>query len=157
MVKKRGADETPFMEAPAYGRSLKGLTINLLVKDIVRSVAFETDVLGAAVVYADTDFAVLRWRAPGAGEDEMAEWMLHSDHTYSSHPLLGLTGDGTLRGVGAEFRLHGCDPDAAVARALKRGHVVLATPADKPHGLREAYIADPDGYVWVPDVPLADE
>jgi len=25
-------------------------------------------------------------------------------------------------------------------------------PADKPHGLREAYIAGPDGYVWVPSV-----
>ena len=24
---------------------------------------------------------------------------------------------------------------------------------DKPHGLREAYLVDVDGYVWVPDVP----
>ena len=24
---------------------------------------------------------------------------------------------------------------------------------DKPHGLREAYILDPDGYCWVPGRP----
>jgi hypothetical protein len=29
---------------------------------------------------------------------------------------------------------------------------VLQAPANKPHGLREAYIAGPDGYVWVPSV-----
>jgi hypothetical protein len=32
--------------------------------------------------------------------------------------------------------------------------MVLAEAADKPHGLRESYIVDPDGYVWVPDRPL---
>ena len=149
----RGADETPFMEAPAYGRSLAGLSINLLVKNVARSVAFQCEVLGATKVYADADFAVMRWRAPGAAEAATSEWMLHADHTYGSHPLLGLTGDGVIRGAGAEFRLHGCDPDAAAARAERLGHVVLAAAADKPHGLREAYIADADGYVWVPDVP----
>jgi hypothetical protein len=30
---------------------------------------------------------------------------------------------------------------------------VLQAPADKPHGLREAYILDPDGYCWVPGRP----
>lgn len=153
MVKMRGADEKPFMEAPAYGRSLTGLSINLLVREIARSVAFQCEVLGAAKVYADADFAVMRWRAPGATEAATSEWMLHADHTYGAHPLLGLTGDGVIRGAGAELRLHGCDPDAAVARAERLGHVVLAAATDKPHGLREAYIADPDGYVWVPDVP----
>ena len=31
---------------------------------------------------------------------------------------------------------------------------VLAESRDKPHGLRECYIADPDGYIWVPGVAL---
>lgn len=154
MARKRGADETPFMAAPDYGRSLSGLSLNLLVRSIDRAVDFQCDVLGAIRIYADADFAVLRWQAPDAAPGSApAEWMLHADHTYGGHPLLGLTGDGAVRGVGAEFRLHGCDPDAAVLRARKRGCIVLAAPADKPHGLREAYIADPDGYVWVPDVP----
>ena len=33
-------------------------------------------------------------------------------------------------------------------------HHVVASAADKGHGLREAYLMDPDGYLWVPDVPL---
>lgn len=154
-MKKRGADETPFMAAPDYGRSLTGLSVNLLVRDIPRAVAFQCQVLGATKVYADADFAVLRWTPPGGGPAAPAEWMLHADHSYADHPLLALTGDGAVRGAGAELRLHGCDPDAAAARAAALGFAVLAAPADKPHGLREAYIADPDGYVWVPDTPLA--
>ena len=47
---------------------------------------------------------------------------------------------------------YGVDPDTAEARARRAGHTVLAPSADKPHGLRECYIADPDGYVWVPGV-----
>ena len=70
-------------------------------------------------------------------------------------PLLALTGDGALRGAGIEIRLHDHDPDAAAVTAEGLGYTVLAGAADKPHGLREAYIADPDGYVWVLDRPLA--
>jgi hypothetical protein len=33
--------------------------------------------------------------------------------------------------------------------------VVLAASADKPHGLRECFLADPDGYVWVPGTGIA--
>ena len=139
-MKQRTGD--PFMPADAYGRSLRGFGVNLLVRDVTRSVAFQTAVLGVELVYADQDFAVLRH-----GE---YEWMLHADHTYSEHPLLGLTGDGAIRGAGAELRLYGIDPDAAETRARARGETVLAPAADKPHGLREVYIADPDGYVWVP-------
>lgn len=149
MVSKRGPQE-PWMSPDAYGRSLGGFSVNLLVRDVPRAVAFHRDVLGATVVYADADFAVIR-RAVRGGS---AEWMLHADHTYGSHPLLALTGDNAVRGAGVELRLHGCDPDAAAAAAGRLGHTVLAAPADKPHGLREAYIADPDGYVWVPDMPL---
>jgi len=146
----KNSESVPWMPAPDYGRSLSGLSINLLVRDIDRAVAFAREVLGAELVHGDADFAVLRLAANGV----VAEWMLHADHTYGDHPLLGLTGDGTLRGAGIELRLHGCDPDAAATRAERRGDPVLAPPADKPHGLREAYLVDPDGYVWVPDVPL---
>ena len=55
-----------------------------------------------------------------------------------------------------ELRLHGRDPDAAEARARELGYTVLAGALDKPHGLREAYIVDGDGYLWVPDVPTED-
>jgi len=143
-MKKRTGD--PWMPAPRYGQSLKGLTINLIVRDVARSVDFARRVLGAAVVYADADFAVLR-----QGD---AEWMLHADHSYSDHALKGSLVGGDVRGIGAELRLHGRDPDQAEAAARARGDTVLAGAIDKPHGLREAYILDPDGYCWVPDRPL---
>jgi len=135
----------PWMPAEDFGRSLQGLGINLLVEEIGRAVAFQTEVLGADVVYADPDFAVLE----GFG----ASWMLHADHTYNDHPLKGSLTPEMFRGIGVELRLHGCDPDAAEAAARERGDTVLAGAMDKPHGLREAYIIDPDGYLWVPDVP----
>ena len=143
-----GAADKEFMPAEEYGRSLQGLGINLLVRDVTRSVAFARDVLGASVAYADKDFAVLRY----ACGPTRAEWMLHSDGTYHSNPLLGLIGDAQVRGAGVEVRLYHCDPDAAVERAKTHGHHVLSEAADKPHGLREAYILDPDGYCWVPAV-----
>jgi len=145
MAKMRGEQE-PWMTAPDYGRSLRGLSINLLVKEVPRAIAFAREVLGATLVYGDADFAVLR--------REGAEWMLHADHTYGNHPLLALTGDGALRGAGVEIRLHDHDPDGAAGKAESLGYTVLAAAADKPHGLREAYIADPDGYIWVLDSPL---
>lgn len=34
--------------------------------------------------------------------------------------------------------------------------MILAGAADKPHGLREAFILDPEGYCWVPTVASRD-
>ncbi len=145
------ASDRDFMSAAAYGRSLRGFGVNLLVRDVLRAVAFQRDVLGVEVVFAEPDFAVLRHGGPaGVGH----EWMLHADPTYHSNPLLGLTGDGALRGVGLELRLYGIDPDAAEAKARADGHHVLQASADKPHGLRECFLIDPEGYVWVPSAAL---
>lgn len=138
----------PWMPAPAYGRSLSGLTVNLLVRDIETALGFQREVLGAEVVYSDPDFAVVRFKD--------AEWMLHADHTYQDHPLHGSLKEDLIRGIGTELRLHGCDPDAAEKAARERGDTVFDGTADKPHGLREVYLIDPDGYIWVPDVPSAD-
>ncbi len=143
-MKMRESD--PWMSAPDYGRSLRGFGVNLLVRRVEESLPFFQDVLQVELVYSDPDFAVLRHGG--------AEWMLHADHTYQSHPLLSLTGDGAIRGAGAELRLYDIDPDAAEARARAAGYHVLAESADKPHGLRECYIVDRDGYVWVPGSPL---
>ncbi|MDH5558331.1 MAG: hypothetical protein OEZ03_13350 [Alphaproteobacteria bacterium] len=137
---------TPWMSADEYGAGLEGLGINLLVSDIAASEEFARSVLGAESVYVDADFAVLRYGG--------AEWMLHADHSYEDHPLHGFVAGQEGRGAGAELRLHHCDPDRAEAAALAGGYTVLAGAADKPHGLREAFILDPDGYCWVPDIPL---
>jgi predicted enzyme related to lactoylglutathione lyase len=137
-------------DADAFGRALgPGLGLNLLVGDVETAARFQAAVLGATVDYWDRDFAVLR--AQGA------VWMLHSDRSYRDHPLSGIARAAEGRGAGAELRLYGRDPDVAeaVARGLPDalGGVVLAGSADKPHGVREVYILDPEGYCWVPTVP----
>ena len=138
---------TPFMAAPDYGQSLSGFSINLLSANLARALQFQRDVLQATILHQDEDLLIVN----GFG----ANWMVHADHTYNKHPLLGDTLNETRRGAGVELRLHHCDPDATAARASKQGFRVLDGPRDQPdHGLREAHIVDDDGYVWVPDVPV---
>lgn len=144
MVKLRTGD--PWMSAPEYGRTLKNLSLNLLVKSIERALGFQTKVLEAKIVYSDPDIAVLR----GHG----AEWMLHADHTYMENPMYDLISSEASRGVGVEIRLHGLDPDSAEANAIQHGYTVFAPAKDKAHGMRETYLIDPDGYMWVPDIPI---
>lgn len=143
-MKQRQAE--PWMSADEYGRSLRGLTINLLVRNVEPAVAFAREVLGAEPVYSDPDFAMLRHGA--------SEWMLHADHTYRDHPLHASLAVGAERGIGAEIRLHDADPDASEAAARRRGDRVLAGAMDKLHGVREVFILDPDGYLWAVDRPL---
>jgi uncharacterized glyoxalase superfamily protein PhnB len=143
VTKKRTGE--PWMPAPRYGRALRGLSVNLLVHDVDTALVFQTEVLHAQIVYHDPDVAVLRF-----GD---AEWMLHAHHTYDAHPLhRELAGAGPL-GLGAELRLHHHDPDAAERAARAHGFEVVQVTADKPHGLRECFLRDADGYVWVPDRP----
>lgn len=140
-----------FPSGEEYGRALRGFGVNMLVRDVARSVAFAREVLLAEVAAADQDFAVLRHRIDG---QILAEWMLHADGTYHSNPLPSLIPPDGPRGAGLELRLYAIDPDAAVIRARSRDDVILDEPKDKPHGMREAYILDPDGYCWVVSRPL---
>jgi len=134
------------MSADDYGRSLKGVGFNLLTADMPRALVFQRDVLGATVVYADEDFAAI------SGYD--GSWMLHADHSYLDHPLHGLVSSQSGRGVGAELRIYDCPPDAVAERAREHEFTVLADAMDKPHGLREAFILDDDGYLWVPSLGI---
>lgn len=141
----------PWVPTVEYARSLSGFSINILVKDVAAHVAFARQVLGLDVVYSDADIAVYR---RGRGE-----WMVHADHTYedSDNPMTGVARDLAARGGSVELRVHHCDPDRAEAAARQAGFEILAASEDKPHGLREAYIRDGDGYIWVPDMPVAGE
>ena len=133
-------------EAPAgqFGRALEGFGVNLLVTDVARTVAFLSDVLTMKVHRADGDFAVL--------EHEGEVFQLHGDHTYHDNPLPQLIPESGVRGGGIELRLYGLDPDACEARAKNGGYIILRTSLDRPHGLRECYLLDPNGYCWVPSV-----
>ena len=136
-------------DADAFGRALgPGIGLNLLVSDVEAAARFQATVLDAVVDYWDRDFAILRAPETAGG----GVWMLHSDRSYRNHPLSGIAKAAEGRGAGAELRLYGRDPDQAQAAAESIGGVVLAGAADKPHGVREAYILDPEGYCWVPTV-----
>ena len=136
----------PWMPADAYGRSLAGLSINLLTSDMTEALRFARLVLDAQIEYSDADFAALRCCG--------ARWMLHADHCYDKHPMRGVVAGDGPRGAGVELRLRGRDPDAAQQAAREHGFTVLDGAADKPHGVREAYLVDADGYVWVPELTL---
>jgi catechol 2,3-dioxygenase-like lactoylglutathione lyase family enzyme len=137
---KKGTSE-PWMPADSYGRSLPRFTINLLSSDLERSARFYREVLGARVVYSDPDFIAL--------ELNSLEFMIHADHTYDRHPWSArLEQEKTGRGLGAEMRLFGVDPDGVESRARAWGASVLQPAQDKPHGWRETIISDPDGYAW---------
>lgn len=90
MAKKRQGE--PWMQPADYGRSLPPFTVNLIVREAIRSVAFYTDVMGAALHYQGPDFAALRMGEP--------EFMLHTDHTYDSHPWFPMLAGGERRGLG---------------------------------------------------------
>ena len=137
------------IDAPGVGRSLRGIGVNLLVRDVPRQCAFLEAVFGMTAHQVTRDFAILRF-----GD---AVFQIHADATYHSNPLLDLLPEAPPRGAGVELRLYDCDPDAVAGRAEAAGGVVLAVPVDKPHGLREAYILCPDGYAWVPSRPLPSE
>jgi hypothetical protein len=130
--------------APAFGHSLRAVSVNLLVRDVLAEVAFLTQVFALTAHRSSADFAILLH----AGQPIQ----LHADHTYGAHPLLGLLPETPPRGAGIELRLHEADPDlAAQAAAQFPDAVILQPPADKPaHGLREAVILCPNGYAWVP-------
>lgn len=130
------------IDADSFGRSLRGIGLNLLVRDVGAEVAFLAQVFGFTAHQPTADFAIMV-----LGETVL---QLHSDGTYHSNPLLGLLPETPPRGAGLEIRLYDVDPDAATAKAQARGDMILQAPTDKPHGLREAYILCENGYAWVP-------
>ncbi len=134
--------------APAdFGRSLTGLGLNLLCRDVRGMAAFLAGTFGLGVHRLSGDFALIRHGA------ELIQ--LHSDATFARHPLQGLLPENPPRGAGVQVYLFGIDPDLAVARAPAHGGTVIEPPTDKPHGLREATILAPEGQAFSPAVLCA--
>ena len=143
----RTGESGQFMSADEYGRTLRGLSLNLIVRDVARSTPFYTEVLGFRVLHQTADYAAL--------ERDGATIQLHADRTYSRQPWGSRLGDEGKRGLGVEVRILGIDPDEAERRARATGHTVLAPAKDwPPHGWRDCLIEDPDGYTFSVGLPL---
>lgn len=136
------------VDAKDFGASLKGLGINLLCRDVRKTASFLEDVFDMGIHRLSADFAIVTYC--------LQVFQLHADGTYHSNPLLSLLPEAPPRGGGIELRLYDTDPEKAVERAKSHDATILQPPTDKPHGLREAYILDRDGYAWVPSRPLRD-
>lgn len=131
-----------------FGSRLRGLGLNLLVRDVRAEAAFLGAVFGMGAHRLSADFAILTY-----GNDIL---QLHADATYARHPLHALLPESAPRGAGASLHLFDTDPDAAAGRAGAAGGHVLQAPANKPHGLRECCILSPAGYAWIASRPLTD-
>lgn len=144
MTKTRMGDA--FMPADEYGRGLPKFSVNLLVRNPAHSLPFYRDVLGARVRYADDDFAALSLLG--------TDFMLHADHAYDHHPLYISLQAARERGVGAELRFLGLNPDKVEERAKRSGATIVQPAKDFPHGWREVTLLDPDGYIWTVGLPI---
>lgn len=133
----------------AFGRSLRGIGVNIVVRDVEEEAAFLRSVFGLQVHRLSRDFAIVTYGTQ--------VFQLHSDGTYAGNPLLSLIPENPPRGAGIELRLYDTDPELAAANAHAKDYVVLQEPTDKPHGLREAYILCPNGYAWVPSRARSEE
>lgn len=133
------------VDAETFGAGLRGIGLNLLVRDVAAEIAFLDTVFGMSAYQPTADFAIMTYASH--------VFQLHHDGTYHSNPLLALVPETPPRGGGLEIRLYDTDPDEAVVRAEGAGGTILQPPTDKPHGLREAYILCENGYAWVPSRP----
>lgn len=97
--------------------------------------------------YADGDFATLALLG--------INFMLHADHAYDHHALYPRLQAARERGVGAELRFLGIDPDEVEARATRAGMVIVQPAKDFAHGWREVTLLDPDGYNWTVGILVA--
>ena len=87
----------PWMPGFRYGALLPPLSLNLIVRDVERSVRFYQAVFDAEVHYYDVDF--------GAARVGPAEVMLHADHTHEDHPWAPDLSAGMKRSVAGRGEL----------------------------------------------------
>ena len=151
------AEAMQHMDAAEVGRALRGFGLNLLCRQVIQLGESIASVLEMRVIRANDDYAIIG----GPQVTKSLIIQLHADATYHANPLPSLlpepwAGAGAgARGAGAEFRLFDMDPDAAARRAEVAGWYILQPPTDKPHGLRECYLLDLEGYCWVPGSVIA--
>lgn len=115
------------------------LRLELFVDDLDTSVAFWRDTLGFTVDRRDEGYASLRRGSVVLGLGPAAKLPPAGGPGFSQDRL------ASGRGAGVEIVLEVDDLDAAYRSCLEAGAVVEGL-TDRPWGLPDFRIADPDGY-----------
>jgi lactoylglutathione lyase len=117
-----------------------GLRLELFVKDMGESISFYRTVLGFEVVREERgDYASLRLGDIMLGIGPIAK--LPETGGYFTQSIAS-----QRRGLGVEIVMEVDDLSTAHRRVLDSGHPVFEPQQQRPWGLRDFRIVDPDGY-----------
>jgi catechol 2,3-dioxygenase-like lactoylglutathione lyase family enzyme len=117
-----------------------GLRLELFVEDMEASIAFYTRVLAFEVVRREPgDYASLRLGGILLGIGPVAK--LPEEGGYFGRDI-----SAQRRGLGVEIVLEVDDVDGWRDRVAASGHPIFEPLQDRPWGLRDFRISDPDGY-----------
>ena len=144
MTKERTGDA--WMPADEYGRAMPKFSLNLLVREVERSLPFYKN-------RARRDCALRRpgfRRAESAGRGFYAAF----PPRLRPSPLFERLKVGGARGTGAELRVMGIDPDVVEKRAQAAGAKIIQPAMDFPYGWRDVMLEDPDGYIGAVGVAI---
>lgn len=123
------------------------LRLELFVKSVPESMAFYTHVLGFETVsYQPDNYSVFRKGAIQIALQDQAQ--LPDDHPLKPHnrPV----------GLGVELVFEVDDVDKTYAQVQREGWQVEATLAQRPWGLRDFRLFDPDGlYIRITEASLS--
>jgi uncharacterized glyoxalase superfamily protein PhnB len=128
--------------APATARA-RVTSVFLYVEDVVRSLEFYNEVVGAEIreVHSDEEDGPLTLALLKIG-----------GFTIMLHPQEGHENEftSTRLGVGIHLQLQVEDIDAFYQHCLDQGAMLAVSgePVDQPWNWREFALKDPDGYVW---------
>jgi lactoylglutathione lyase len=115
--------------------------IELFVDDIDASIRFYEGALGFRLVRREADYASLERGQAVLGLGAIAKLPATGEGPgFTRARLAG------VRGAGVEIVLEVGDVDAALRAVERAGHRVVEPLRDRPWGLRDFRVADPDGY-----------
>ena len=117
-----------------------GLRLELFALDMEASIAFYTRVLGFELARHELgDYASLRLGGVVLGIGPVTK--LPEEGGYFGREIATLR-----RGLGVEIVIEVDDVDGCQERVATSGHPILEPLRDRPWGLRDFRISDPDGY-----------
>ena len=117
-----------------------GLRLELFALDMEASIAFYTRVLAFELArHEPGDYASLRLGGVVLGIGPVAK--LPEEGGYFGREIAALR-----RGLGVEIVIEVDDVDGWHERVAASGHPILEPLRDRPWGLRDFRISDPDGY-----------